>query len=146
MSSSAFLRAKKQGDVAEKYVAGMFSSRGLKVSPSKGYNPRYDQLVSGTLHGKQLRFLNEIKYDKKSAETGNVYLDIQSLKKSQASILTICLNDPIDTVLMLPLKTALDYAVAHTNVSGGEFGERSCLVPKDVFISELKPRVLTTNQ
>jgi hypothetical protein len=91
-----------------------------------------------------LRFKVEVKYDKKAAESGNIYLDISSLCRSQASILAICLNDPIDTVLMLPLKDALDYAVKHANVNGGEFNERSCLVNKDQFIREVKPKVLTT--
>lgn len=86
-----------------------------------------------------------MKYDAKSSETGNIYLDIQSLKKSQASILTICLNDPIDTVLMLPLQDTLNYAIRHANINGGEFHERSACIPKDHFIKDLHPKILTTN-
>jgi len=102
--------------------------------------------IRGTLYGIQINNGIEVKYDQKSAESGNIYLDINSLKKSQASILTICLNDPIDTVLMLPLEDALNYAINHANITGGEFRERSCLVKKEVFISALKPKVLTTDK
>ncbi|MDT5273003.1 MAG: hypothetical protein QOH49_5189 [Acidobacteriota bacterium] len=124
----------------------MFSSWGLKVidAPQR-YFPDYDHIVSGLLKGNEVRFLNETKYDKKSATSGNIYLDLNSLKKSKASILTICLNDPIDTVLMLPLDKALSFALKHQNIQGGDFKETSCLVKKDIFISELKPQVLTTN-
>jgi hypothetical protein len=145
MPSKAFLTARKQGEVAQQYVATMFRKWGLTVVETlRGYHPGYDQIVSGPFYGKEVRFKAEVKYDKKAAESGNIYLDINSLRKSQASILTICLNDPIDTVLMLPLKDALEYAVKHANINGGEFNERSCLVNKDQFIREVKPKVLTT--
>lgn len=123
----------------------MFRKWGLTVVETpRGYHPGYDQIVSGPFYGQQVRFKCEVKWDKKATESGNIYLDINSLRKSQASILAICLNDPIDTVLMLPLKDALDYAIKHPNVNGGEFSERSCLVNKDQFIREVKPKVLTT--
>jgi hypothetical protein len=138
-----FKQSLKQGRVAEDYVSYMFSSWGLKVidSPQR-YFPDYDHIVSGLLKGNQVQFLNETKYDKKSATSNNIYLDINSLKKSKASILTICLNDPIDTVLMLPLDKALSFALKHQNVTGGDFKEVSACVPKDVFIRELSPQIL----
>lgn len=147
MSSSAFLIAKKRGNVAENYVANMFSSWGLEVSrvPDR-YHPAYDGIAQGKLYGNQVKFKFEIKYDLKSAETGNIYIDINSLSKSTASILCICLNDPIDTVLVLPLKDALDYAKSHNNINGGEFNERSACIPKEQFINDLKPKILTTNE
>jgi hypothetical protein len=146
MPSSQFLKARRQGEIAQKYVAGMFRSWGLQVSETpRGYRPGFDQIVSGTLNKQSVRFKAEIKWDRMAAQTSNIYLDVNSLKKSQASILTICLNDPISEVLMLPLKDALDYAEAHTNVNGGEFGEASCLISKDLFIKELKPKILTTH-
>jgi hypothetical protein len=145
MPSQAFLTARKTGEQAQDYVATMFRKWGLTVSETpRGYHPGYDMIVWGPFYGEPVRFRAEVKYDKKSAETGRIYIDIESLKKSQATILTICLNDPIDTVLMLPLQDALDYAIKHANVNGGEFNERSCLVNKDQFIRELKPKVLTT--
>jgi hypothetical protein len=147
MPTKAFLKARKQGEVAQSFVAGMFRSWGLEVRETpRGYHPGYDLYVTGILHGTEIRNAIEVKYDKKSAETNNIYLDINSLRKSRASILTICLNEPIDTVLMLPLQDALNYALARPNVIGGEYQERSCLVNKDEFISALKPKVLMTTQ
>lgn len=147
MSSSAFRLAQKEGIKAEKYVAGMFSSWNLKVIPAPNkYHPAFDGTAFGELHGNQVNFRYEVKFDKKCSETGNIYLDVQSLSKSIASILCICLNDPIDTVLVLPLKDALDYAKAHQNITGGEFSEKSACIPKEQFINDLKPKILTTNK
>lgn len=145
MSSSAFKLAIKEGKKAEKYVAGMFSSWNLKVIPApQKYHPAYDGTAFGNLHGNEVRFSYEVKFDKKCSETGNIYIDINSLSKSTASILCICLNEPIDTVLVLPLQDALNYAKSHANIIGGEFSERSACIPKDQFINDLKPKVLTT--
>lgn len=145
MPTKAFLEARRRGEVAQSYVAGMFRSWGLNVKETpRGYHPGYDLFVWGELKGIYSQFKVEVKYDQRAAETNNVYLDINSLRKSQAGILTICLNDPIDTVLVLPLQDALSYALAHPNVRGGEYQETSCLVNKDQFIASLKPQVLTT--
>jgi hypothetical protein len=147
MPSQAFLQARKEGEKAQKFVAGMFKSWGLSFAATpRGYHPGYDGIVTGNFFGNYIQSKIEIKYDKKSAETGNIYLDLNSLRKSQASILTICLNDPIDTVLMLPLQQALDYAIRHANINGGEWNERSACIPKDQFITDLKPKLLTTKQ
>lgn len=147
MPTKAFLEARRRGEVAQSYVAGMFRSWGLNVKETpRGYHPGYDLEVWGEMKGSYSRFKVEVKWDLKAAETDNLYLDISSLRKSQAGILTICLNDPIDTVLVLPLQNALSYARARPNVRGGEFQETSCLVNKDQFIAALKPQVLTTIQ
>lgn len=123
----------------------MLRSWGLKVAETpRGYRPGYDGMASGPFFGQQVQFRYEVKYDRLASQTGNLYLDVNSLRKSQASILTICLNDPIDTVLMLPLQDALSYAVRNANINGGEFNERSACVPKDEFIKALKPKVLMT--
>lgn len=146
MSSSAFKLAQREGLKAEKYVAGMFSSWNLKVTPAPNkYHPAFDGTAFGELHGNQVRFNYEVKFDKKCSETGNIYVDIESLSKSIASILCICLNDPIDTVLVLSLKDALEYAKAHANINGGEFNQRSACIPKQQFINDLHPKILTTN-
>lgn len=138
--SPQFIKARKEGKKAQAYVTGMFKSWGWTVKEvGDGYHPAYDQIIT-----KPFQFKNEIKWDKKSSETQNIYLDINSLQKSQASILTICLNDPIDTVLMLPLQQALEYAQAHRNGSGGEYKEAAAIIPKEQFISDLRPKILTT--
>jgi hypothetical protein len=146
MPSLKFKRDLKRGQPAEQYVAKMYESWGLRTRVVDGFFQDYDIESSGNLKGKQVYFLTEVKYDIKEKETGRLYLDIESLKKSKASILTICLNDPIDTVLMLPLDKALSFALKHQNVTGGDYKETSCLVRKDIFIQELKPQVLTTKQ
>jgi hypothetical protein len=147
MPTKEFLQARKQGEIAQRYVKGMFESWGLKFAATpRGYHPGYDGIIEGKFYGQYIRNKIEIKYDRLASTTGNIYLDIQSLKKSQATILIICLNDPIDTVLMLSLQDALEYAVAHQNINGGEFMERSACINKDQFMRDLKPKVLTTKQ
>jgi hypothetical protein len=123
----------------------MFREWNLTVQETpRGYHPGFDLRISGTLHGHRIDNGIEVKYDILASKTNRIFLDINSLRKSKASILTICLNNPIDTVLMLPLQQALDYAIARPNVIGGEYRETSCLVNKEQFISDLKPTVLTT--
>lgn len=143
--SPQFIKSRKRGRIAQDYCAGMFQSWGLLVHNIKdGYFPGWDMEVSGYLHDTPVNFKAEVKYDIKAQETNNIYLDIAALKHSQASILCICLNDPIDTVLMLPLKDALNYAVAHQNGRGGEFMEKSAIIPFNQFLADLKPKLLTT--
>lgn len=147
MSSKAFLKSREEGETAQTYVAGMFRSWGLQVKETpRGYHPGFDLYATGKLHGHDINTAVEVKYDKKCSETGNIFIDINSLRKSRAGILAICLNDPIDTILILPLKDALNYAINHPNVIGGEFQEVSCLISKEQFIEALKPQVLTTKQ
>lgn len=124
----------------------MFRSWNLQVAqaPNK-YHPQFDGTAFGNLHGTDVRFSYEVKFDKKSKETGNLYLDLNSLSKSTASILCICLNEPIDTVLMLELQKALEYAQRHKNITGGEFKEASACIPKSIFINDLKPKILSTH-
>lgn len=142
MPSKSFLKSRKEGKVAQAYVTGMFQSWGWKVREiGDGYHPDYDHQVYDPY-----QFFNETKYDKKFSKTHNIYLDINSLSKSKASILTYCLNDPIDTVLMMPLKDALDYAIANKNIErGGEWDEPGCCIRYEQFVQEVKPKVLTTN-
>jgi len=143
--SPQFIRDRKRGRAAQDYVANTFKAWGLQVSNVKdGYFPGWDLVVSGNLHGNHLNFKAEVKYDIKAQETNNLYLDIEALKHSKASILCICINNPIDTVLMLPLQDALNYAVKHCNAQGGEFQEKSAIIPIEQFISDLKPKILTT--
>lgn len=147
MPSTAFLTKRKEGEVAQRYIKGMFESWGLKFAATpRGYHPGYDAIVEGMFYGQYVRFKAEIKYDRLASTTGNIYLDVNSLKKSQASILIICLNDPIDIVFMLPLDQALKYAQTHQNGLGGEFMEQAAIIPKDQFIVDLKPGILTVKK
>jgi len=145
MPTKAFIKSRKEGKIGQAYVAGMFRSWGLTVREiGNGYHPDYDLEVTGEIHGNPIHFYDEVKWDKKHLETGNIYLDINSLSKSKAGILTICTGKPIDTVYMLELKSALDYAInSPYKKRGGEYGEESAAPPLSVFIQALKPKILT---
>lgn len=146
MPSEAFIKSRKEGKIAQAYVAGMFRSWGWTVREiGDGYHPDYDLEVSGEIQNNPIHFYDEVKWDKKHLETGNIYLDINSLRKSRAGILTICTGKPIDTVYMLELHPALDYALSSPyKTRGGEYGEESANPPLPIFIQALKPKILTT--
>lgn len=145
MPSKEFLQSRKRGEVAQKYVAEMLRSWGLAVIETKrGYHPGYDGIAYGKVNGKggEVRFKYEVKYDLRANTSGNLYLDIPSLSKSQAGILVICLGEPIAKTLVLAREDALRFAVAHQNARGGEFNESACLLPIQEFIDQLKPQIL----
>lgn len=148
MPSKSFLTARKQGEVAQTYVAGMFRYWGLSVRETpRGYHPGYDLEVEGKFWGNYVKFKAEVKYDKRFSDTGNFCLDINSLRKSKAGILTICTGSPVDAVYMLPLEEALKFAEAWPNkLRVGEYGEPNAIIPKAEFILALKPKLLTAKQ
>jgi hypothetical protein len=147
MPTKEFIHARSKGEIAQDYVAGMFRSWGLTVRETpRGYHPGFDMEVEGQFYGNHVRFKDEIKYDRKFSETGNFCLDINSIRKSKAGILTICTGKPIDTVYMLPLPDALAFAERWPRkLYVGEYKEPNAIIPKDVFIESLKPKILTTN-
>lgn len=76
MPTSQFLQARKKGEVAQTYIASMFRKWGLTVRETpRGYHPGYDQEVEGPFYGNHIRFKNEVKWDRKAQETGNLYID-----------------------------------------------------------------------
>jgi hypothetical protein len=140
--SPAFVEARKHGKLAQSFVKGMFESWELEVVETPdGYFPGYDLNVFNRKNG--TNFKAEVKYDMKSHLTNRLYLEINSLSKSTASLLCICVNIPIDTVMIMPLKSALEFAKSHANINAGEFNDRGCLVDKSVFIQTLNPQILT---
>jgi hypothetical protein len=150
MASKTIVRDRRRGRPGQNYVAGMFVSWGLKVrNVPDGYFPGWDIEAEGQINGKgeYLKFLCEVKYDIRLAETGNFYIDIEALRHSKASILAITEGSPIHTVYILPLQDVLNYALSQQNkIMGGEFKEPAVLIPKYQFVSELKPKVLTTKK
>lgn len=149
MPTREFLQARKRGEIAQKYVAEMLRSWDLTVIETKrGYHPGYDGMAHGQVNGKgdEVRFKYEVKYDLRAGQSGNLYLDIPSLSRSQAGILIICLGEPIDKTLVLAREDVLRFAVAHQNARGGEFNESACLLPIQEFISQLNPKILKQPQ
>ncbi len=64
MPSQQFLKARKQGEKAQRYVFDMFKEWGLSVKETpRGYRPGYDGYVSGKLYGNYVQFACEVKYD-----------------------------------------------------------------------------------
>ncbi|MDQ3820709.1 MAG: hypothetical protein M3362_23910 [Acidobacteriota bacterium] len=145
MATKAFLRDRKRGREGQNYVAGMFESWGLKVrNVPDGFFQPYDLEVAGNWNGTDVRFKVEVKHDFRASDTGNLCLELDALRHSQAGILTIVTDNP-RTIYMLPLEDALKFAESYPNkLSVGERGEYAALVPKEVFISALKPKVLMT--
>lgn len=136
MSTAAFKSANREGRAAQKWVTGMFKSWGLQVDETpRGYNPKYDLLVFGNLKGVAWNNRVEVKYDKLSAETGNIYLDINSLSKSEASLLVLLVGKlPEVKAHIAQLDKVLEFAKNWPGkVKGGEWGETSALVPIQVF-------------
>lgn len=145
MSTKQFIKDRVRGEVGQHFVAEMFRSWGLNVfEVPRGKFDDYDLIVSGELYGRQIHSTVEVKHDYRLSETGNFYLDIRALRHSRAGILAIVEGNPPHTVYILPLQDALNYALRHPNVIGGEYHEISSRVPKEVFISVLTPHVLTT--
>ena len=146
MSTKLFIKDRVRGEVGQHFVAEMFRGWGLKVfEVPRGKFDDYDLIVSGELFGRQIHATVEVKHDYRLSETGNFYLDIPALRHSRAGILTIVEGNPPHTVYILPLQDALNYALRHPNVIGGEYRETSCLVSKEMFISALRPKVLTAH-
>ena len=142
-----FLKSKIKGEVGQKFVAEMFRSWNLTVDEvGDVYFPDYDLAVKGILHGRELNFKAEVKHDYRMHETGNFCLELDALRHSRAGILTIVEGVPPQIVYMLPLQDALRFAESYPNKrSVGERGEFAALVPKDIVISQLKPKVLTNS-
>ncbi len=147
MSTTQFIKDRVRGEVGQHFVAEMIRNWGLEVfEVPRGKFDDFDLIVSGKLFDKQIHTTVEVKHDYRLSETGNFYLDIPALRHSRAKILTIVEGNPPHTVYILPLQDALNYALRHPNVIGGEYHETSCLVSKEVFISALKPKILITKQ
>lgn len=146
MPTKEFIRDRRRGRLGQDYVAEVFKSWGLQVTNvPDGFFPGYDLTIRGKLHGYDINTAVEVKFDIRASETGRLYLDISALRHSKASILAIVTDNP-RTVYIAPLQDVLNYALAHQNTKGGEYGEPACLITKDEFIQALKPKILTTNQ
>jgi len=146
MPTKQFVRDRRRGREGQDYVAGMFKSWGLNVrNVPDGFFQPYDLEVAGNWNGTDVQFKVEVKHDFRASDTGNLCLELDALRHSQAGILTIVTENP-RTVYMLPLQDALSLAERWPiKMPVGERGEYAALVPIHTFIESLKPKVLTAH-
>jgi hypothetical protein len=79
MPTKAFLEARKQGEIAQRYVKGMFEPWSLNSPLHREANtPAMMGILEGKFYGQYVRSKIEIKYDRLASTAGNVCLDIQS--------------------------------------------------------------------
>jgi len=150
MSSTAFKQKKKEGIWFQELLYPHLESLGMEVIDSdkeryevkKGYdclmrikNPdgSYKRSEAGYIIQDRL----EIKLDKMSEQTGNVFIDLDSIRKSTASIWIYGLPEGsrIDCYATF-LADLGPYAESYPiKRPGGEFGLSGALLPKPTFIS-----------
>src|SRR5581483_9147981 len=125
MSSQYFLNQRRQGKVAQEIVALKLRDKGFNVSiVPEGQFVYWDMIVWND----KTKFAIEVKYDRMATQSGNIYVDIQSLKKSKATILAYVIDEPSPKVFIMPTHQALAYAEKYPSKKrGGEFREESAL-------------------
>lgn len=137
MPSQSFVKAKKTGRYFEGLMRPVLAEIGMEVIDSENLSyaekKGYDCLVR--INGASSRI--EFKYDQMSEQTGNVFIDLDSIHKSTASIWIIGLPDgsKIDCYAM-ELTHLGPYAESYPiKRPGGEFSLSGALIPKATFIS-----------
>jgi hypothetical protein len=150
MSSVAFKQKKREGIWFQELVYPLLENLGMEVIDSdkeryaikKGYdclvrvkNPdgNYKRNEAGYIVQDKI----EIKLDKMSEQTGNVFVDLDSIRKSTASIWIYGLPEGSSIGVYATLLTDLGpYAESYPiKRPGGEFGLSGALIPKATFIS-----------
>lgn len=150
MPSVAFKQKKKEGIWFQELLYPHLEALGMEVvdSDKERYEVKkgYDCLVriknpDGTYRrnedGQVIQDRLEIKFDKMSEKTGNVFIDLDSVRKSTASIWITGLPDgtKIDCYAMF-LADLGPYAESYPiKRPGGEFGGLGALIPKASFIA-----------
>lgn len=144
MPTTQFLQDRKRGEVGQHYVAEMYRYWGLEVREMpRGKFDDYDILAWGNLHGHDVNFSTEVKHDYRLSDTNNFCLELDALRHSKAGILAITEGNPVHTTYILPLREARALAERWPyKKQVGERGEWAALVPREVFIESLKPKVL----
>lgn len=144
MPTSQFLKDRRRGKPAQKFVADIYRSFGLKVDEvPDGYFPGYDLEVDGEVKGQNLHFKVEVKYDLWFEKSRNFCLELDALSHSKAGILCYVVNDPSLTAFQLDLQPTLKFAQSWKPLKPlGERGELCALVPEQTFKSHLNPLLL----
>jgi hypothetical protein len=137
MSSQSFVKAKQTGRYFEGLMRPVLSEMGMEVIDSESLSYRekkgYDCLVR--INGASSRI--EFKYDIRSQETGQVFIDLDSIRKSTAPIWIIGLPSEaqISTYSVL-LSDLGSYAESYPiKVPGGEFRLPGALISKEIFVN-----------
>jgi hypothetical protein len=140
--STAFLKSRQQGELAQDYVAGMFRSWGLEVRQTPcDYRPGCDMVIRGTLNGYDINTAVEVKYDIRAQETGNLYFITPTLPGGDRRHL---LRQADRYRVRAPARRRPRLAETWPNqILTGEFKEPNALVPRDDFVAVLNPKVLT---
>jgi hypothetical protein len=137
MSTQKFISDRKRGHLGQTYIAEKLRAQGYTVAVVKdGHFEDYDLVA----YKPGIRFTGEVKTDYRTAETGNLCLELQALRHSKASLLFYVIVDQgkVKEALFCPLQDALRLAESYP-VKGtyGERGEVSSLVPLQYFISNI---------
>lgn len=137
MPSTSFVKQKKVGRWFEALLDPVFIEMGFKVYDSDHLRYQQKKGWDKELEVKGKRSKVELKYDAMSEYTGNVFIDLDSIRKSTASIWIIGLPEAskIDCYATF-LADLGPYAESYPiKRPGGEFGLSGALIPKATFIS-----------
>jgi len=137
MPSTSFVKQKKIGRWFEDLLDPVFIGMGFKVYDSDHLKYRDKKGWDKELEIRGQRSKVELKYDAISEQTGNVFVDLDSVRKSTASIWIIGLpeSSKIDCYATF-LSDLGPYAESYPiKRPGGEFGLSGALIPKATFIS-----------
>jgi|SRR5215216_2776300 len=150
MPSLAFKQKKKEGIWFQELVYPLLENLGMEVidSDKERYEIKkgYDCLVrlkdsDGSYKRKEnghvIQDRLEIKLDKMSEQTGNVFVDLDSIRKSTASIWIYGLPEGSSIGVYATLLADLGPCAESYPIKrpGGEFGLSGALIPKATFIS-----------
>jgi hypothetical protein len=137
MPSVAFTKQKTIGIWFEDLIDPVFIGMGFKVRSSDHLKYQQKKGWDKELEINGVRSKVELKYDVMSEQTGNVFIDLDSIRKSTAPIWIIGLPSDarIDTYSVL-LSDLGPYATSYPiKVPGGEYHLKGALIPKYIFTS-----------
>jgi hypothetical protein len=137
MSSTSFVKQKRIGRQFENLLDPVFIELGFKVYDSDHLKYQQKKGWDKELEIKGVRSKVELKYDAMSEQTGQVFIDLDSIRKSTAPIWIIGLPSEaqISTYSVL-LSDLAPYAESYPiKVPGGEFRALGALISKDIFIN-----------
>lgn len=137
MPSTSFVKQKSVGQYFEDLLDPVFIKMGFKVYDSDHLKYHQKKGWDKELEIKGVRSKLELKYDAMSEQTGNVFIDLDSIRKSAAAIWIIGLPDgPRIDIYATFLTDLAPYAESYPiKRPGGEFGLSGALIPKATFIS-----------
>ena len=137
MPSTSFVKQKKVGRWFEDLLDPVLIEMGFKVYDSDHLRYQDKKGWDKELEIKGVRSKVEIKYDAMSEQTGNVFIDLDSIRKSIAAIWIIGLPQGSKIhVYATFLSDLAPYSESYPiKRSGGEFGLSGALIPKYIFIA-----------